>query len=217
MQTLRTALIAASALAALATTPAAAAGTAPKMTSQTASLPLPAGMVMIDNFDGPIASGFALTGGFVRLGSLGTIKNYSAPPPGDTTNYLTVLGGKSATLTSVRPLKKLSLFMGSPDFFNSIRFIGVGYDWTLQGNQLWKPLAATDGDQAWGRRLTYDFGDYGITKVVFASARNSLEFDDLAGQFLTAVPEPSSWALMLLGFFGAGTLIRRRAQASHLA
>jgi hypothetical protein len=30
----------------------------------------------------------------------------------------------------------------------------------------------------------------------------------------TAVPEPSTWALMLLGFGGAGALIRRRRYAA---
>ncbi|HKP79934.1 MAG TPA: PEPxxWA-CTERM sorting domain-containing protein [Phenylobacterium sp.] len=217
MKNLRTALIAVSALAALAASPAAAAPTAPKLTSQVANTPLPAGLFMIDTFDAPIAPGFAFYGGLVRLGSLGAIKSVTAPPPGDLTKYLTVLGGKTATLTSVTPLKKLSLYMGSPDSFNAIRFIGTGYDFTLMGSQLWQPLAATDGDWGWGRRLIYDFGSYGVTKVVFSSTRNSLEFDDLAGAIQTAVPEPSSWALMLLGFFGAGALIRRRTQAPRLA
>ena len=217
MKNLRTALIAVSALAALAASPAAATPTAPTLTSQVANTPLPAGLFMIDTFDAPIAPGFAFYGGLVRLGSLGAIKSVTAPPPGDLTKYLTVLGGKTATLTSVTPLKKLSLYIGSPDSFNAIRFIGTGYDFTLMGSQLWQPLAATDGDWGWGRRLIYDFGSYGVTKVVFSSTRNSLEFDDLAGAIQTAVPEPSSWALMLLGFFGAGALIRRRTQAPRLA
>jgi len=217
MKILRSALLAASALAVMAASPAAAAPKAPTMTSQVANTPLPAGMFMIDTFDSPIAPGFAFSGGLVRLGSLGAIKNVTAPPPGDKTKYLTVLGGKTATLTAITPLKKISLYMGSPDSFNAIRFIGVGYDFTLTGSQLWQPLAATDGDQGWGRRLIYDFGGYGVTKVIFSSARNSLEFDDLAGSYTGAVPEPASWALMLLGFFGIGAAIRRKTQASHLA
>jgi hypothetical protein len=215
MNTLRTALIAVSALTALAASPAAAA-TAPTLSWQVANTPLPAGLFMIDTFDAPITPGFAFYGGLVRLGSLGAINHVTAPPPGDTTKYLTVLGGRTATLTSITPLKKLSLYMGSPDSFNAIRFIGTGYDFTLTGSQLWQPLAATDGDWAWGRRLIYDFGSSGVTKVIFSSARNSFEFDDLAGKFQTSVPEPSSWALMLLGFFGAGALIRK-TRAPRLA
>ena len=215
MQHLRTTLIAASALAVMAATPAAAA--APTMSFQVGSTPLPADMVMIDTFDSAITAGFTFTGGLVRLGSLGVLKNVSSPPPGDLTKYVSVLGGTSATLTSVTPLKKLSLYMGSPDYFNSIRFIGVGYDLTLTGNQLWKPILANYGDQAWGRRLTYDFGDVGITKVIFASGRNSFEFDDLAGSYQAAVPEPTSWALMLLGFFGLGVTLRSRRRMSYAA
>lgn len=217
MKNLRTALIAVSALAAVAAAPGAATAAAPTVSSQVANTPLPAGLFMIDTFDAPIAPGFTFSGGLVRLGSLGAIKNVTAPPPGDSTKYLTVLGGKTATLTSLTPLKKLSLYMGSPDSFNAIRFIGTGYDFTLTGSQLWQPLAAIDGDWGWGRRLIYDFGSYGVTQVVFSSARNSLEFDDLAGAFQTSVPEPSSWALMLLGFLGAGALLRRKTQAPRLA
>lgn len=207
MNTLRNALVAACLLAAAAT-PALAAK--PILTSQVASTPLPAGMFMIDTFDSPIAAGFTLTGGgYIRSGALGVLTGMTAPPPGDVTNYLTVAGGKAATLVSVKPLKKISLFMGSPDSYNSIRFIGLNYDVTLNGSQLWQPLSASTGDRSWGRRLTYDFGAFGVTKVIFASRYNSLEFDDLAGAF-QAVPEPTSWALMLVGFFGLGAILRYR-------
>lgn len=214
MKHLRTALLMASAMVALAATPAAAVtniGAAPTMTWQVSNLPLAADMVMIDTFDAPITDGFTFTGGFVRKG--GVLSGISAPPPGDKTNYLTVLGGAQATLTSAQALQKLSLFMGSPDSFNSIRFIGAGLDWTLMGTQLWQPIAAKDGDQAWGRRLTYDFGDYSVKTIVFASGRNSFEFDDLAGAFV-AVPEPASWALMIMGFFGMGAALRTRRRAA---
>ncbi|WP_068876478.1 MULTISPECIES: PEPxxWA-CTERM sorting domain-containing protein [unclassified Phenylobacterium] len=219
MTFLRTALTALSAAIAIVATPVlAATPLKPTLSWQTASTPLPADMFMIDNFDAPITAGFTFTGGMIRLGSQGTQTNVSVPPPGDLTKYVTILGGKSATLTSVKPLRKLSLYMGSPDSYNSIRFIGEGYDFTLQGSQLWQPLSATLGDPAWGRRLTYDFGSFGVTQVVFASARNSLEFDDLAGAFQAApVPEPASWALMIFGFLGSGAMLRRRQQAAHLA
>jgi hypothetical protein len=34
----------------------------------------------------------------------------------------------------------------------------------------------------------------------------------LDGVSLTAVPEPTTWAMMLLGFGGIGAMIRRRRQ-----
>lgn len=211
IQHLRTPLIAASALITLGAGPALAA--APTMTSQVASNPLPAGMFIINDFDHPVTPGFTFSGGLVRLGSLGPLNSISSPPPGVLSKYVSVLGNRKATLTSVTPLKRISLYMGSPDSFNSIRFIGAGYDYTLTGNQLWQPIAANAGDWNWGRRLTYDFGGFGVTKVIFASARNSFEFDDLAGSYMRAVPEPTTWAMMLMGFFGLGSMLRNRRRA----
>lgn len=208
MSLMRKAFLAAAACAVLGSASAASAA-GPTVTSTAVDLPLPKGMIMIDDFDHSIASGFTFTGGFVRSGSLGLLVNISAPPPGDKTNYETILGGTSATLTSVKLLKNISLYMGSPDSFNSIRFIGPKYDYTLTGAQLIAPIKLRDGDQTFGRRFTYDFGSYAVNKVVFASARNSFEFDNLAGT-VRAVPEPSTWAMMLVGFFGLGSAIRQR-------
>lgn len=175
------------------------------------NLPIPDGFFMIDDFDNPIAPGFTFTGGYVRLGSLGLDPGVSAPPPGDETGYETVLGGQSAILTSARPLKAFSFYLGSPDSYNSVRFMGPSYDFTLNGGQIWSPEAGGGaGDQTWGRRVTYDFGGYGVNRIVFSSASNSFEFDNLAGQFRDGVPEASTWTMMILGFFGTGALLRNR-------
>jgi hypothetical protein len=173
-------------------------------------LPLPGGQSIIDDFDNPIAPGFTFSGGYVRSGALGLDPGVSAPPPNDLTNYLTVLGGQSATLTSIRPLKTFSFYMGSPDSYNSVRFIGKDYDFTLNGQDIWLPAGGGGtGDQSWGRRISYDFGGYGVNKVVFSSSGNSFEFDSLAGS-VAGVPEPATWAMMILGFFGLGSMVRRR-------
>lgn len=173
--------------------------------------PLPAGQVMIDDFDNPIAPGFTFTGGYVRSGALGLDPGMSAPPPGDETNYETVLGGQAAVLTSSRLLRSFSFYMGSPDSYNSVRFIGPQYDFTLNGSDIWLPATGGGtGDQGWGRRISYDFGGYGVNKVVFSSSGNSFEFDDLAG---SAVPEPGAWATMIMGFGLIGAASRRRSAA----
>lgn len=183
----------------------------PTKTIYQTDLPLPPGQSLIDDFDSQIAPGYAFSGGFVRSGADGLAPGVSAPPPGDLTNYLTVLGGQQAVLTAVKPLKSFSFYMGSPDSYNSIRFIGPAYDFTLSGDAIWLPAAGGGGDQSWGRRISYDFGGYGVNRIIFASGSNSFEFDRLAGS--AAVPEPATWAMMIFGFATAGAWLRRRRSA----
>jgi hypothetical protein len=191
------------------------------------NLPLPAGQVMIDDFeraDGSTndAARFTFTqndaNSYIRDGSLGLDPGVSAPPPGDATYYETVKGGSSATLTSTVGLSSISLYMGSPDDFNHIRFIGDGFDETLDGPKLFFPAHAFEGDQSIGKRITYDFGGAQVKQVIFSSGQNAFEFDNLAGT-VAGVPEPSTWAMMLLGVFGLGLSLRaqRRQVASAAA
>ncbi|QYU69349.1 PEPxxWA-CTERM sorting domain-containing protein [Leptolyngbya sp. 15MV] len=55
-----------------------------------------------------------------------------------------------------------------------------------------------------------------VRSVSFAGVANQIVFDDITfgSQFVGggAVPEPSTWALMLLGFFGLGAAMRRRSR-----
>jgi hypothetical protein len=174
--------------------------------------PLPAGQVMIADFDNPLATGFTFTqdaNAFTRDGALGLDPGVSAPPPGDATIYETVTANGSATLTSVTPLRAFSFYLGSPDTYNSVQFTGPGgFTQTLSGADIWGAAGGANGDQNWGRRVSYDFTGGGVTKIQFLSGGNSFEFDDLAGLF--AVPEPAAWALMIAGFSGVGVMMRRR-------
>ena len=54
-------------------------------------------------------------------------------------------------------------------------------------------------------------------RVVAASSANSFEFDNVVAgggttQFSAAVPEPSTWAMLLLGFAGLGYAASRRSR-----
>jgi len=141
-----------------------------------------------------------------------TRPSISAPPPGDTTNYETVLNGGHAVLTSLNALQSISLYMGSPDTFNTIKFSGAGgFSWTLNGAQIFNNTLVADGNQSMGRRVSYNFGDYSVNKVEFFSTGNSFEFDSIAGTLRGgAVPEPATWAMMILGFGVMGGALRRR-------
>ncbi|MGZ3378037.1 MAG: Npun_F0296 family exosortase-dependent surface protein, partial [Phenylobacterium sp.] len=197
------------------------------------------GMKMIDNFgDGggaqtPIA-GFTFNpqvfdqgggvAGYIRNGAgpPQLLSGESAPPPiypgvnnYETGNYYTVTsdgGPHTATLTVTSGwLSNFSFYLGSPDTYNTVQFF-VGHTQlgpTLAGNQIWSCTAcAQNGDQSFGARAVYDFGGAHVTSVVFGSTGNSFEFDNLAGTL--AVPEPASWALMIMGFGAAGAMLRSK-------
>jgi len=172
---------------------------------------VPADQHVVDNFTDPVASGYGFSGGYVRSGALGLDPSVSAPPPGDLTNYETVLGGQSATFTSVIPMSSFSFFLGSPDSYNTVQLFGPGgYEWTLAGSAIWGGSPQGNGDQSIGRRVRYDFGANPVNKIVFSSSSNSFEFDTLAAS--GGVPEPAAWTLMILGFGGIGAVMRRRRQ-----
>ena len=178
---------------------------------------VPGDQQVVDNFTDPAASGYHFSGGYVRPGALGLDSGVSAPPPGDLTNYETVIGGQHVTFTSDDPMKNFSFFMGSPDSYNMVQLYGPGgYNWTLSGNAIWGGhLPPGNGDQSIGMRIRYDFGDNPVDKIVFSSSGNSFEFDTLAAHS-GGVPEPATWGLMILGFGGMGVVLRRR-QATALA
>ncbi len=172
---------------------------------------VPGDQHVVENFDAPITPGYGFSGGFVRSGVGGLWSGVSAPPPGDLSNYETVVGGQSATFTAPVPLKSFSFFMGSPDSYNTVKVYGPGgYRWTLDGAAIWgggNPPG--DGNQQVGMRVRYDFGANPVNKVVFASSGNSFEFDTLAVNGM-GVPEPATWGLMIVGFGGIGAVLRRR-------
>ena len=156
---------------------------------------------------------------FTRDGNLGLASGVSAPPPADMNGpvgsfYETVEGNGSATLTSDKGLTTFQFYMGSPDDYNSITFNFVDSSIdpiTLSGAAIWGGSPQGNGDQSQGFTVNYTFSSQ-VKSVNFASSQNSFEFDKLAG----GVPEPASWALMILGFGGAGAALRgqRRRQAA---
>ncbi|HKP79264.1 MAG TPA: PEPxxWA-CTERM sorting domain-containing protein [Phenylobacterium sp.] len=214
---IRNTLFAAAAMMALAS----AASAAPVVSLSNVGDPntLPAGQQLVADFndagnpEATLVSGFslALAGATVGVNEGGS--GYSGTLPNDPTHYLTVPGGASATLSSIRALKSFSLYMGSPDTYNSIRFIGDnGYDFTLTGAQISDGYVGQSWN--WGTRINFDFGGYNVKQVVLNSGSNSFEVDNFAA---AAVPEPATWALMISGFGGAGAMLRRRRTASTFA
>lgn len=161
--------------------------------------------------------GYTLSGSAVLF--TGSADGLSAAPATsattrDATQYLSVQGGQTATLDTPF-LKAISFYIGSLDGFNSFTFnLADGTSQVVTG----AILAALPGMDANGNqtgfttngRLTFSF-DSAIDSIVFASGANSLEISDVGA--VAAVPEPATWALMILGMGGVGALMRRRRLA----
>jgi hypothetical protein len=80
----------------------------------------------------------------------------------------------------------------------------------FQGDAIWGGNGVVgNGDRTKGFRVYYDFNGAKVSSITFQSGSNAFEFDGLAG----VVPEPGTWALMIMGFGGAGAMIRRRRAA----
>lgn len=184
------------------------------------------GQVMLEDFDNPTAANVLFTGNEVT-----TTPNpidTSAPPPWsggvlvggatvpvDDTDYASVQAGGTSTF-SISPgfyLTSFSFYLGSPDTFNKVTFNSAnGGTQTFTGEEIWGGSPPGTGDRTLGYRVYYDFGGAKVTSITFESSQNAFEFDGLAGN-VVAVPEPGTWALMIMGFGGAGAMIRRRKMA----
>jgi len=175
---------------------------------------LPSGQVLVADFNDALNPEATLLGGYsldldgATVGVNEGGSGYSGTLPNDPTHYLTVPGGATATLTSLSGFKAFSLYMGSPDTYNSIRFIGDGFDHTLSGGQMTE--GNTGQEWSWGARVNFDFGGAVVKQVVLSSSSNSFEVDNFA---VAAVPEPATWAMMIMGFGAAGAILRRRQLA----
>src|ERR1700691_5205504 len=148
----------------------------------------------------------------------GTTPNVSAAPLGmgtdpNGTTYMSVEGGGTELATWATPQTSLSIYWGSIDGngegknnLNSLAITVDGY--TLTGADLVSLGALGEGSQSlpadnqWVR-IT---GLGAFTQVSFSSTQNAFEFSRGSG-----VPEPSTWAMMALGFAALG-LVGWRAQ-----
>jgi hypothetical protein len=161
------------------------------------------------------AGGVTFSGtAIIAKNAAGTSAGISATPAGDTTNYMSILAGKSETLTFSGVQNKFGFYWGSIDSYNSIAFYlgGAATPFlTLFGNTLNAvPALGYNGDQSGALTNAYvTFTGLSFDKIVLASSGNSFEFDNIS-YAVAPVPEPTTWAMMLLGFAGIGLLYRRR-------
>lgn len=159
----------------------------------------------------------------VTGGSIVTSPNTPAHtrPFGSTGNYLSTgpLDGSPAVLdlSAFGNIGSISFLWGSMDIYNLFELLDAANNviFSVNGQQV-KVL----GDPQPGninRVVKFAFTDAAtqgaVTKARFNSSLNAFEIDNFAVQGL---PEPATWAMMLLGFFGLSYAMRSRKDKSTL-
>ena len=137
----------------------------------------------------------------------------------DTAQYLVVEGNETETVALPARARYVDIYVGSLDAYNTISFGGPGAGSppiSYTGDQLAKLTGAiNDGDQWSGSSNgLFEFAFAApVTSVTFASSANSLEVASVS----SAVPEASTWAMMLIGFAGLGYAAYRKTKTERMA
>jgi hypothetical protein len=100
------------------------------------------------------------------------------------------------------------LYWGSIDTYNSVEFLlkGAQVGAIIKGSDLAAPIAATGNQLGPNSNAYITFSNLLFDEVILSSSGNSFEFSNVAA----AAPEPATWAMMILGFFGVGFVAYRR-------
>jgi hypothetical protein len=116
-------------------------------------------------------------------------------------------------LTSIGDIFTLSMLWGSVDSYNTLQFLAADGTTVLQqfvGNDVFNPANGNRTDPNTNPIVTFNLTGSDVSNFSYlrlSSSQNAFEIDNLA---INAVPEPKTWAMMLLGFAGIGFAMRRR-------
>jgi hypothetical protein len=152
----------------------------------------------------------------------GSIAGFSADPLGDTLPYMSVEGDSTEQVTFGSSQTSIAIYWGSIDADESgtasggnLNTFAITVDgFTLTGADLVAMGALGDGTQTdpLGNELVTITGLAPFKTATFSSTQNAFEFS-LGPTPITVsggVPEPSTWAMMMLGFAGLGYAAFRR-------
>ena len=144
-----------------------------------------------------------------------SVPGVSAAPLGSTGNFWTVgpTDGSpgSLDLSSIGDIFNISFIWGSVDSYNTLEFLaGNTVIATFTGSDIFNPANGDQTNPNLNPVVRFDVSGDSVstlTSLRLSSTSNAFETDNFA---VNAVPEPATWALMLLGFGAIGFGMRRR-------
>jgi hypothetical protein len=175
----------------------------------TVATPTP-GYTVIDTFN--TLTGVTGTGTFILSSATNDTGADPDESPAPAPPYLDVEGGATALITfsalTNAPVHAFEFDWGSVDTFNTLTIhVSGGPDVLIvppaPGNGSWTSGDTNGTFQVWGTA-----GET-FTGITLATTEDSFEIDNLA---INGVPEPASWAMMILGFGAIGFAMRRRSR-----
>ncbi len=181
---------------------------------------VPAGFTTVIDFDNASAAGIVNTTTGTVITAAGATGGVRAIPAGnsETNVYQSVSGNATSTfnfgglLGPDLVLTSLSLYWGSIDLYNTLQFLradGSAFMGSTFTGANFPPANGNQPADVTNRRITFGFTRAdAVTQVRFASGSNAFEFDDIG--ITAAVPEPASWAMLIVGFGLVGATLRRR-------
>jgi hypothetical protein len=173
-----------------------------------------AGTKVIQNFDS-LKAGSSIGNFAFAYGS--TNERGIRPAFGSTGNFGAALGGGTYSI-NFNPATNFSFVLGSLDQYNLLILKLEGNkEVRLWGNQIIGGAAYVMGSATSplsNGLVSFNAGNGPLfVGATFMSETNSFEFDNIAA----GVPEPATWALMILGFGAIGGAMRRRKAQGSLA
>lgn len=148
--------------------------------------------------------------------AVGLVNLYSSNVPGEaigpptgTGNFLAIMGGFYAINFGSTGAQFVSFLIGGLDSYNSVTLTFLdGTSQTLTGRQIiGQSNAGEPTNSGETGRVSYDFGGHSsLSTIIFFSSQRTFEIDEIA----TAAPEPTTWAMMILGFGIVGGALRRK-------
>lgn len=160
------------------------------------------------NFESPAP----VTGGLVTNTSTGV----RAQPFGSTGNYWTVGPADGSpgrlNLSSFGDISNISFIWGSVDTYNLLEFLDANDNVlaSFTGSQIFNPANGSQTDPNLNPVVRFNLtngSQSAFTTLRLSSTGNAFEVDNFA---INAVPEPATWALMMIGFAAVGFGMRRR-------